>query len=84
MGDFAKNKIEEIILWINENKENKRRNEDFYSKLQFYKKIIEVIDERILKLKLSEMISELEGDKSFQKEILKKEIDLLNKKFDEL
>ena len=30
------------------------------------------------------MISELEGDKSFQKEILKKEIDLLNKKFDEL
>lgn len=84
MGDFAKNKIEEIILWINENKENKRRNEEFYSELNFYKKIIEIIDERILKVKLSEMISELEGDNSFQKEILKKEIDLLNKKFDEL
>ncbi len=84
MGDFAKNKIEEIILWINENKENKRRNEEFYCKLNFYKKIIEIIDERILKVKLSEMISELEGDNSFQKEILKKEIDLLNKKFDEL
>lgn len=29
MGDFVKNKIEEIICGLNENKENKRRNEEF-------------------------------------------------------
>ncbi len=84
MGDFAKNKIEEIIAWINVNKKTKRRNEDYYEKLSFYKKIIEIIDERILKIKLSEMISELEGDSEFQKRVISNEINLLNNKLENL
>ncbi len=48
MGEFAKNKINEIIDWLNEKEvspENKKE----------YKKIIDLIDEPLLKNKLEEM-----------------------------
>lgn len=84
MGDFAKRIIEEIIEWINSNKQTKKKTGDFNIKLSRYKKIIEIIDERILKVKLSEMISELEDNNEFNKKIIKKEIEVLNRKLDKL
>jgi len=84
IGDFAKSKIEEIINWINENKNNKNRSEEFFMKLDFYKRIIEIVDERILKIKLSEMISELEGNTEFRKRVILKEIDNLTNQLEDL
>lgn len=81
IGDFAKRKIEETINWINKHKDIKqKRNKSFFEELDYYKKIIELIDEKIIKLKLSEMIAELEGDNEFQKRIYDKEIESLIKK----
>jgi len=81
IGDFAKEKIQETIIWINQNKEFKNRNNDFFeSDLQFHKQIISIIDEPIIKIKLSEMISELEDNNDFQKQILDNEIRFLTEK----
>jgi predicted ATP-binding protein involved in virulence len=81
IGDFAKNKIEETIIWINKQKENEsKRKANYKEELNYYKKVIELIDEKIIKLKLSEMIAELEGDNEFQKRIYDKEIEYLIKK----
>lgn len=80
IGDFAKAKIEEAIKWINKSKESPIDiNEDKYN---YYKQVISVIDEPIIRVKLSEMLEELIGDNSdFQKEMIQKEIDyLINKK----
>lgn len=85
IGDFAKEKIEETIEWINKNKKlNNQNTETFEKKLKFYKKVISVIDESIVKIKLSEMISELENNSGFQKQILDDEINFLTKKRDRL
>ena len=81
IGEFAKNKIEETINWINKNKSNNKIDKD---KLFYYKSIIELIDERIVKLKLSEMLSELDENNEFQKTILDKEIEFLMKQRDKL
>ncbi|WP_175284512.1 AAA family ATPase, partial [Elizabethkingia anophelis] len=70
IGDFAKEKIEKTIEWINYNKESKNRNADTFSKeLDYHKKVISIIDESVVKIKLSEMISELEDANDFQRQI---------------
>lgn len=85
IGDFAKDKITETIDWINNNKVAKERNMvKFQQDMEYYKKIIFLIDERITKIKLSEMISELEANNQFQKQILDYEIDYLLSKRREL
>lgn len=85
IGDFAKDKITETIDWINNNKVAKERNMvKFQQDMEHYKKIIFLIDEHITKIKLSEMISELEADNQFQKQILDYEIDYLLSKRREL
>ncbi|MEZ7515344.1 hypothetical protein [Flavobacterium frigidarium] len=85
IGDFAKEKIEKTIEWINNNIESKIRNTDTFSKeLEYHKRVISIIDEPIIKIKLSEMISELEDDNDFQKQILNDEIKFLTKKRDYL
>ncbi|MBD8081581.1 AAA family ATPase [Chryseobacterium caseinilyticum] len=86
IGDFAKGKIENTIRWINIEKYKKNSisqqpykiDEDEYEK---YKKIIELIDEKIVKMKLAEMIDELKPEKDFQKELAEKEIEYLKNKF---
>ncbi|MCT4049815.1 hypothetical protein HZP37_10300 [Elizabethkingia anophelis] len=85
IGDFVKEKIEGTIEWINNNVllEN-RQTETFNQELIYHKKLISIIDEPIIKLKLSEMISELEDSVVFQKEIIAKEIELLKQKYDKL
>lgn len=81
IGDFAKDKITETINWINKNKNTRDRNIlKFPEEIIYYKKIISLIDEHITKIKLSEMISELEPDNQFQKQILDDEIDYLVRK----
>ncbi|MFH6770269.1 hypothetical protein V8G56_16080 [Gaetbulibacter aquiaggeris] len=81
IGDFAKTKINEIINWINSNKnQNIKRNDGFSSKLEYYKNMINIIDERIIKLKLSEMISELDDNNDFNKKLIDDEIEYLRKK----
>ncbi len=85
IGDFVKEKIEDTIEWINVNVilEN-RQTETFDQELIYHKKLISIIDEPIIKLKLSEMISELEDSVVFQKEIIAKEIESLQQKYDRL
>ena len=75
IGDFAKSKIDEVINWIND---IKSKNKVFLDdELEYYKKVIELIDERIIKLKLSEMITELLPDNTFYNEMIDKEIEKL-------
>lgn len=81
IGEFAKTKIEETIKWINENKTKK---EIKGVELAYHKSVIELIDEKIVRLKLSEMISEIEGNTDFQKTVYDKEIDFLIKQRDKL
>lgn len=76
IGDFAKSKIEETITWINENKTNK--GENFEEKLEYHKKVINLIDERILRLKLTEMITDLVPDNEYYNQALDDEIAKLN------
>ncbi|GIM57466.1 hypothetical protein CAPN006_18580 [Capnocytophaga canimorsus] len=77
IGDFAKSKIEETIIWINENKTNK--GENFEKELEYHKKIINLIDERVLKLKLTEMITELVPDDHYHNQIIEEEIKKLKR-----
>lgn len=85
IGDFAKEKIEKTIEWINDNKELKDRNSDTFEKeLAYHKKVISIIDEPVVKIKLSEMISALEDSNDFQKQILDDEIRFLTEKRDKL
>ncbi|RAJ11710.1 ATP-binding cassette domain-containing protein [Arenibacter echinorum] len=83
MGEFAKGRINETIGWINEHIELKKtkdlvKNEAFYQSYKYYKKIIELIGERVLKVKLIQMISELNDDKTEFEEMIKNEIERLN------
>jgi len=74
IGNFAKSKINEIITWINENRNRTEINE---KDLEHYQKVIELIDERVIKLKLSEMITELLPDNTFYNDMIDKEIEKL-------
>ena len=76
IGDFAKSKIKEVIDWINKNK-NRNKTKISKRKLTYYKKVIELIDERVIKLKLSEMITELLPDNTFYNDMIDKEIEKL-------
>lgn len=80
IGDFAMAKINKVIRWINENKENSNKQSDeFKAKLDENKKIISLINERVLRLKLTEMISELEDNSEYYNQQLQAEIDRLEK-----
>lgn len=81
IGDFAKQKIEETIFWIDKQKSTSKRDKKFQDELKYHKKIVSIIDEKIIKLKLSEMISEVEGNNNFQKKMYDDEIEyLINKR----
>lgn len=80
IGDFAKQKIEETIKWIDKQKNTSKRDKNFQNELEHHKKIVSIIDEKIIKLKLSEMIAEVEGNNDFQKKMYDDEIAYLIKK----
>ena len=75
IGDFAKSKIKEVIDWINDIKS--KRKVLLEEELEYCKDVIELIDERVIKLKLSEMITELLPDNTFYNEMIDKEIEKL-------
>lgn len=70
IGDFAKEKIEEVIHWIKNNKEIEQYNRKEYEKMQ---KIISLIEEPVLRNKLVEMLSEIEINEDFINEMIAKE-----------
>lgn len=83
MGDFAESKIEATIKWINKIKNHP--NDIPVDKLEYHKKVISVIEEPIIRFKLSEMLQEVLGQNSaFQKEMIDKEIRYLRDKLDNL
>lgn len=73
IGDFADKIINEAILWINENKEPAKRSEKFHTEFERNRKIINLIDEPILKTKLLEMMDELKDSKELEIEFLEEE-----------
>jgi AAA domain, putative AbiEii toxin, Type IV TA system len=84
IGEFAKDKIEATINWINENKVKKRKKADFEKELKFHKKVIEIIDEKVIKLKLAEMTSELESNNDFAIEMINNEMKILQERLNML
>lgn len=52
IGDFAKGKINEVIKWLKDDNRDNDKKDDF-------KKIIEMIDEPLIKIKLEEMYSSI-------------------------
>lgn len=86
MGDFAKEKIEATIDWLNEERKNKQKKSEKSYNLnlkdyEYHKKIVQLIDEPILRMKLAEMLDELQDSRNLQKEVAQKEIDFLKNKF---
>ncbi|WP_282123610.1 AAA family ATPase [Algibacter mikhailovii] len=71
IGDFARQKIDEVIEWINKNKDvglDYNRGE-----IINIKKIIAQIEEPVLRNKLTEMISEIEVDEVFINDMINKQ-----------
>ncbi|MEZ7515342.1 hypothetical protein [Flavobacterium frigidarium] len=72
IGEFAHFKINETIQWLNEinnEKANKRNFELLLKEKKYYKNLIEIIDERIIKTKLLEMYFEVFGNEESEKDI---------------
>ena len=68
IGDFSKSKIKEVINWIKKNEnisDNRKETSKFSEELEYNKKIINLIDEKIVKIKLVEMITDLVSDKEY-------------------
>lgn len=66
IGDFAKSKIEELITWLNDENETNK---------EYYKRLINQIDEPLLKYKLDQMYFEKfpeENDKNEAKRLIEK------------
>ncbi len=86
VGEFAQQKINGVIRWIeleNENKHNKDYKLDeggFEKQLS----IIQLIDEPIIQLKLAEMLDELRDNNEIQKMIIKTQILGLQDKLNDL
>lgn len=84
IGDFAKGKIQEILTWINANKEIEGRNETYGKDLNKYMELISIIDEPITKLKLAEMLGELDNSTELEVRLINLEIEKLNRMKDNL
>jgi len=82
MGEFSKNKIQEIMDFLN----NKKKIEEISTKEEHIKQVIESIGESFLKQKLLDMYDKkfIKEYKDRQKEKIKKQIEKLNKQLKEL
>lgn len=83
IGDFSRSKIKEVIDWINESKElslEKKTTPQFKEKLEYYKKVVNLIDEKVVKIKLTEMITDLVPDNEYYNQVIDREIELLRNK----
>ncbi|MCR9264325.1 MAG: ATP-binding protein [Flavobacteriaceae bacterium] len=88
VGEFAQNKINEVIKWIELEKIKKEKlkkdyilnDDEFERKLS----LIKLIDEHIIQLKLAEMLDELKTTNDVQKTIIKAQISGLEDKLNNL
>jgi len=83
IGDFSKFKIKETIDWINQSKQlskEKKTTQQFINNLEYYKKVVSLIDEKVVKMKLSEMITDLAPDDDYYNQIIDNEIEFLKNK----
>ena len=91
IGEYAHFKIDETIKWLNSIREEKEKKEKSVNSgfelllkdKNYYKNIIEIIDEKIIKTKLLEMYSEIFGNEERKKNI-ENEIERLNKELKSL
>lgn len=74
MGDFAKDKINKTIKWLREDKD--------LSNAEYHRKVIQIVDEPIIKRKLAELYSDKFHD-DISKENERKEITRLISKYKE-
>jgi len=75
IGDFAKDKINETIGWLKES--------DKVEDKEYYKKLIDNIDEQIVRRKLAEMYDEKTKD-DFYKNMLESEMEIIKQKLNKL
>jgi predicted ATP-binding protein involved in virulence len=75
IGKFAENKIDEVINWLNYKKDRNKKLYHIEKDQEYYKKIIELIDEPIIKNQLKKMYIDVTKDTSF----IEKEIERLQK-----
>lgn len=83
IGDFSKSKIKGVIKWIEKNKnisKDKKSTSRFKEELNHNKKIVNLIDEKIVKIKLAEMITEFTTGDEYYNEVIDKEIEFLRNK----
>lgn len=83
IGDFAKHKIEEVIYWINKEKQlqymskNDADKAKFKEELAHYKKVVALIDEPVIRRKLTEMITDLAPDNKYYNDAIEAQIKYL-------
>lgn len=80
IGDFSKSKIKEVIDWINNSKKLSDKIKSapkFTEQLEYYKSVVNLIDEKIVKMKLAEMITDLVPDNDYYNQIIETEIEFL-------
>lgn len=83
IGDFSKSKIKAVIDWIEKNKNissDRKKNPKFIEELNYNKKVIDLIDEKIVKFKLVEMISDFTEEDEYYNDLIDKEIEFLRRK----
>jgi hypothetical protein len=71
MGDFARSKIEEVIIWLRNDKKD-------LSKKDYFKSIVNIIDEPIIQRKLSEMYDKIFNE-SLELQTIEMQIEELNR-----
>ncbi len=87
VGEFAQEKINNVIGWINDEQKKKYGDPNYKVSNEIFednKKVISLIDEPILQIKLAEMLDELKGDKQMQTEIIDSRIKELQDKRKEI
>ncbi|WP_299836029.1 AAA family ATPase [uncultured Tenacibaculum sp.] len=78
IGEYVKNKIDKVLEYINSANFNKNTLAEIdKTEIDEIRKLISIIDERIIKIKLSEMLSELLVDDSIHDKLIDKEIEYL-------
>lgn len=77
IGAFAQNKINETIKWINRNQKKRESLRLFLKNKKYHQEIINLIDEPILKVKLAEMISQLDNEVEFHNSVIEQQIKIL-------
>jgi hypothetical protein len=68
VGDFAVAKIDKTITWLNSERGFEQPD------VEYHRKVIDLIDEPIIKKKLSSMFSEKVGDSAFEQSVIIKQM----------